>query len=139
MAPAPPPTATQIPTLIVSMLWLVLFAGGAIGAVTRFFVSGVIYARVGTAFPWGTLAVNLIGSFCMGIAIPLIAAAGSAQLAAFVITGVIGAFTTFSTFSLESIILIQQGQGSRALLYVFASVLLGLLSLGAGLFVANSI
>jgi CrcB protein len=75
----------------------------------------------------------------MGTAIPLITSVGSEQLAAFVITGAIGAFTTFSTFSLETLILIQERQGVRAVLYVLASILLGLLSLGAGVFVVNSI
>ena len=120
------------------MLWLVLFAGGALGAVTRFFVSGLIYTRMGTEFPWGTLAVNVIGSFCLGIAVPVIAATGTAELAAFVITGSIGAFTTFSTFSFEALTLLQDGRNGRAILYVFGSLVLGLLSLVAGLFLANS-
>ena len=117
MDPLPPPLHLH-PVILAGF-------GGAIGSALR--------AAVGLwlPFPWGTLAVNLVGSFAIGVlAVPLLLAErGPHPIAPLLITGVLGGFTTFSAFSLDTLRLIEAGRAGAALLYVGASVVL---SLGAG-------
>lgn len=114
---------------------LAIALGGATGALLRFSVSNALYRWLGRGFPYGTLAVNLIGSFLFGLwieALPLPALLGLPWRAA-LLTGLLGAFTTFSTFALETVFLIEQGRILRAFSNVALSAALGLLSAWAGL------
>lgn len=107
--------------------------GGALGASARY-LTGVGVARafgVG-GFPLGVLTVNVIGSFLMGVFVVLAAQRGLTHLGPFVMTGILGGFTTFSAFSLETVTLIERGQTGQAALYVGLSVAgsVGALALG---------
>lgn len=114
---------------------LVIAAGGALGSVARFWVSSGVYQWLGRDFPYGTLAVNVAGSFLMGLLSVLLIerlALGPEWRAAILI-GVLGGFTTFSAFSVETLSLLESGAISRALANVVISVVLclGAVWLGA--------
>lgn len=110
--------------------------GGAIGAGARHLVGQAMLARLGPGFPWWTLSVNLVGSLAMGLLIGLLArgGAGGETTRLFVGAGILGGFTTFSTFSLEFWLLFERGQAGQAAFYVLASVIGALLACGAGMF-----
>ena len=116
-------------------LLIAVAAGGALGAVGRFLVMSGVGHWVGIAFPWGTLVVNVIGSFALGALIEIMALAWSPSetLRAFLVVGVLGAFTTFSTFSLDVVVLMQRGEAISVALYVAASVFICVLALWAGM------
>lgn len=99
-------------------------AGGALGALMRFWLSTAVYAALGRGFPYGTLAVNVIGSLLMGLLYVLMLErlALGAEWRAFALVGVLGAFTTFSTFSIETLNLLQQADYVKAALNVLVSV-----------------
>ncbi|MBT7951463.1 MAG: fluoride efflux transporter CrcB [Gammaproteobacteria bacterium] len=101
-------------------------AGGAIGALLRFWMSNGIYALLGRAFPYGTLAVNALGSIIMGLLYVLMLERMeiSAEWRAALMIGLLGAFTTFSTFSIETMNLVEAGEISKAGLNMFLSVAL---------------
>ena len=109
-------------------MYLVVAAGGALGAMARYRADSLIGRWAGAGFPWGTVAVNLIGSLLLGL---LIGAAAhglhlSQEMRALVVTGFLGAFTTFSTFSLNTVTLIERGDTGAALGYVLGSVVFGI-------------
>lgn len=109
--------------------------GGAMGATARYGVNLGAARLFGPSFPWATLAVNVAGSFLMGL---LVAALGrDGAWAPLLMTGLLGGFTTFSAFSLDAVALWQKGQGATAALYVGASVVLSLAALVAGLSVGR--
>jgi len=113
--------------------------GGAIGASGRY-LTGVAAVRVmGHGFPWGTLAVNVIGSFLMGVLVVVLAQAGGTRAAPFLMTGILGGFTTFSAFSLDALTLYERGQLGLAGAYVAGSVILSLLAIALGLLVARAV
>jgi len=101
-------------------------AGGALGAVLRFLVSNGVHSFMSRDFPYGTLTVNVIGSFLMGLTyVMLIERLNlSPEWRAFIIVGLLGAFTTFSTFSIETLLLIESSELSKALINVILSVVL---------------
>ncbi len=104
---------------------LMIAGGGALGAVLRYWLSSGVYAWLGRGFPYGTLAVNLLGSLLMGFLYVLLIerlAAGPEWRAALLV-GLLGAFTTFSTFSLETLNLLEQAQVLKAVLNALISVL----------------
>ena len=105
--------------------------GGALGAVLRYLTV------LAVAFPMGTAVVNVVGSFLMGLAFVLIAERGLDRAAVFVMTGVLGGFTTFSAFSLDALRLYERGDLGQAALYVLGSVVLSLLALVAGVLIAR--
>lgn len=111
---------------------LSIAAGGALGAVLRYLLNGQIMAQWGGAFPMGILAVNVLGCFAMGLFAGGLAANASPEMRAFLTTGVLGGFTTFSAFALDAHDLTQSGQGGLALIYVAASVILALAGVFAG-------
>ena len=120
---------------------LAIAAGGSIGAVMRFFVSTGIYSWLGKGFPYGTLAVNVVGSLLMGLLYELFLQrlSVSPEVRALLLVGFLGAFTTFSTFSIETINLIEQGDVLKAITNVLASVILCVLAAWIGLQIARQL
>lgn len=115
--------------------WLAIGVGGGIGAIARFSVVSWMNRLTESLFPWGTFTVNVVGSFIMGLAFVFFAikypdATGSMR--SFVLVGLLGAFTTFSSFALESLTLLQQNQPTAALLYMFGSVVVCLIVVSLG-------
>lgn len=112
--------------------------GGALGASARY-MTGIATARLlGRGFPWGTLTVNIVGSFLMGVLVVALLHLSANRYAPLLMTGVLGGFTTFSAFSLDAITLYERGQGALAAAYVAGSVILSLAALFAGLTLARS-
>jgi CrcB protein len=113
--------------------------GGALGASARY-MTGIAAARLlGKGFPWGTLIVNIAGSFLMGALVVGLLHLGSNRYAPLLMTGVLGGFTTFSAFSLDAVTLYERGQGALAAGYVLASVVLSIAALFAGLTMARNL
>jgi len=120
---------------------LLVALGGALGASLRY-LSGIVMLRwLGPAFPWGTLVVNVIGSFAMGLLIAWLSkrtGGASNELRLFLATGLLGGFTTFSAFSLDFANLWQRGDTLTAFTYVAASVVISLLAIFAGLMLVRN-
>ena len=114
---------------------LAVAAGGAFGAVARYLVMIQVGHWLGTAFPFATLAVNVLGSFVLGLLVELMALAWSPspELRAMIVVGVLGAFTTFSTFSMDVVLHMERGELVAALAYVAASVVVCVTAFFAGL------
>jgi fluoride exporter len=119
----PPQTTAMSHTLPLIAL------GGAVGSVLRYLMVAAIGA------PWGTAAVNVVGSFAIGMLFILLDARAGWQL--FLMTGVLGGFTTFSAFSLDTLKLFEQGQPLQAALYVLGSVALSLIAVALGVALAR--
>lgn len=115
-------------------LLLAIAAGGAIGSVGRHLVVLLVGRMAGTDWPWGTLTVNVAGGFAIGLLAEFVAQRwhGGPELRAFLITGVLGGFTTFSAFSLELAVLLGRDAWGTAIAYVLCSVGLSLLATLAG-------
>lgn len=113
--------------------------GGALGAISRYILSTWIYNKSQQIFPYGTLAVNIIGCFFLGVfyTLTLEKSVIAPQIRIMVTVGFLGAFTTFSTFSLETLNLVKENNISMALLYIGTSVILGLLAVWLGTVSAN--
>lgn len=107
--------------------------GGAIGASLRYGVNHGAMRMMGPGFPWGTMVANIAGSFLMGVLVVMLAKFGGTRFAPFLMTGVLGGFTTFSAFSLDAVTLMERGQGGVALTYVLGSVVVSILALFAGM------
>ncbi|MDK1489302.1 fluoride efflux transporter CrcB [Sinorhizobium sp. 7-81] len=114
---------------------LLVGAGGALGSVLRYLVGLWTLHRFGPAFPLGTLCVNVSGSFLIGFLTEFIMRkmGASAEMRVFLITGVLGGYTTFSAFSLDAITLLEHGQQTLGVAYIIASVTLSILAVFAGL------
>lgn len=114
---------------------LIVSLGSAVGGAARFWVSGLVASRVGETFPWGTILINILGSAIIGA----LAAFGdsarvglSAEWRNFLMVGICGGFTTFSSFSLQTLRLVQDGDWLRAGANVLVSVVLCLIAVSAG-------
>ncbi|RKZ37509.1 MAG: fluoride efflux transporter CrcB [Gammaproteobacteria bacterium] len=109
--------------------------GGAFGAVFRYWLSIGVHALAGKGFPYGTLTVNVLGSLLMGVAYVFLVErmAVSVELRAALLIGLLGAFTTFSTFSIETINLLENGEQLKAAFNVFASVIFCVMACWFGL------
>ncbi|MGD2121183.1 MAG: fluoride efflux transporter CrcB [Gemmatimonadota bacterium] len=120
------------------MLILMIALGGAVGAVARYGLSGWVQGQVGTTFPIGTLAVNVLGSFVLGLSLPLFESlAWSAETRTMLTMGFLGAFTTYSTFSYEAVVLLEGGEWTRGGIYMGGSLFLGLAGVVAGMAAAS--
>ena len=120
---------------------ILVAAGGALGSGLRHLTNLAALRLFGPAFPWGTLAVNVVGGFFMGLFVELLARrfGGSAELRLFVATGVLGGFTTFSAFSLDFAVLYGRGALAQAFAYVAASVVLAIAALFFGMWLAKNL
>ncbi len=119
----------------------VVAVGGALGAVSRYVVYVLAGLLLGTGFPFGTLIVNIVGSFAMGVLVEGMALAWTVpeQARLFLTVGILGAFTTFSTFSLDVAVLYERGKLALAAFYGLASVVCSVGALFAGLYVMRRI
>lgn len=118
---------------------LLVMLGGAIGAGLRHLVGMATLARLGPGFPWGTLLVNLSGGLAIGLLAGwLVRSGGSEPLRLFAAVGLLGGFTTFSAFSLETWLMIERGQHDLAALYVATSVAGSVLLLVGGLWLMRA-
>jgi CrcB protein len=117
------------------MNYLLVFIGGGLGASLRHAVNIGLARYMGTAFPYGTFLINISGSTVMGLIAGYLAFKGEAAAAwkLFLMTGILGGYTTFSAFSLDTALLYQRGEIGLALFYVLGSVLLSIAGLFAGL------
>lgn len=115
--------------------YLMVALGGALGAMSRFWVYNALLRWSGGGFPWATFTVNVLGSFLLGLVFVLLAERGTLapEWRSLAAVGFLGAFTTFSTFSVDALNLFQQGAWGMALGYILSSVLVCLLSAGLGL------
>jgi CrcB protein len=122
-------------------LWVGL--GSALGGMARYLVSGVVAQAIGETFPFGTLVVNVAGSFVIGVFVALTGPDGrlllDPHIRQFVAVGLCGGFTTFSSFSLQTLALVQDGEWALAALNVLASVVTCLLAVWAGWQFAQSL
>ncbi len=118
---------------------LSIMLGGALGAITRYLLSNFVYDWLGRDFPYGTLTVNVIGSFLMGFLMILFMQKGNIDPAMKLglLVGFLGALTTFSTFSLDTLTLIQEGVLFRAMLNVLLSVVVCVLAVWFGMITAK--
>lgn len=120
---------------------LAIAGGGALGALLRYWVSASVYTLTGRAFPYGTLVVNVLGSLLIGFLYVwlLERMPTGSTLRAFLLIGVLGAFTTFSTFSLETLNLIESGQLARAGLNMLVSVVFCVAAAALGVYMARQL
>ena len=122
------------------MLPLYIAVGGAIGSVTRYFIGMAIQQRVGTTFPFGTLVINITGSFLLGFLLRATFSTTtlSPEQRALLTTGFCGGYTTFSTFSFDTAGMIEDGSYARAITYLGLSVVVSLVATFAGFALAQS-
>lgn len=120
---------------------LLIAAGGAAGATLRHFWAVLVHRLAGgpTEFPIAIMGANVLGSFLMGVFVVVAAQKGLTHASPFVMTGLLGGFTTFSAFSLEAVTLIERGELWQAALYMVLSVVLSVLGLFAGLWVMRGV
>ena len=122
------------------MSFLAVASGGAFGAVARYLAAGWVQSATGDFFPWGTLAVNAVGSALLGFLMTwLQGTVASPELRQLITIGFLGSFTTFSTFSYETVAMLRDGEWWRAGGYLTGSVLIGLMAVWAGMQVANTL
>jgi CrcB protein len=113
--------------------------GGAIGASGRYLTNVAVMRLIGPGFPWGTVIANILGSFLMGVVVVALAHKDATRLAPFLMTGILGGFTTFSAFSLDALTLWERGQTTLGAAYVLGSVVLSLGAIVAGMAVTRAV
>jgi CrcB protein len=118
--------------------YLVIGVGGAFGAVSRYVTSGWVQALTGSFFPWGTMVVNVTGSLALGfLMVWLQSTTSSAEVRDLITVGFLGSFTTFSTFSYETVAMLRGGEWWRAGGYTAGSVVLSLMAVALGAYLAT--
>ena len=120
---------------------LAVALGGALGSLARYFVAGAVQSAAWSGFPWGIFVVNISGGFIMGVIVELGALKFHLvpEVRAFLTVGILGGYTTFSTFSLDSVLLIQRGAWGAAAAYMVGSTVLSVLALFAGLWLVRAV
>lgn len=120
---------------------LLVAIGGATGSVARYLTGLAMTRLLGPAFPWGTITVNIVGSFAIGLLTELVARklAAPMEMRLLLVVGFLGGFTTFSSFSLDTMALVERGAGLTAFAYVAASVALSLAAAFGGLALGRSL
>lgn len=119
------------------MLLLYLAAGGAIGTVARFALSGWVYDRAAEGFPWGTFVVNAAGSLLIGFVLRMLdVVTVTPEMRGFLTVGLLGGFTTFSTYTWETVTLVRDGQRTAAGAYALGSLFVGVLAVLMGVALA---
>lgn len=120
--------------------YILLAAGGAIGTLLRYSLSGLTYRVIDGIFPWGTLFVNLAGSFAIGLLWGFFEIGNmSPNIRTFIFVGILGGFTTFSSFTLESFNLLRDGEIKYAISNILVSNILGLALVFAGFYISRHI
>ncbi len=118
------------------MAYLLVALGGALGSVARFWLSGLVAARYGETFPWGTLSINVTGSFVIGVfgalTLPELGGTHRATIIQFFMYGLCGGYTTFSSFSLQTLSLMQKGEWLYAAGNILLSVILCMIAVWLG-------
>lgn len=114
---------------------LLVAVGGAIGSVARYLVGLGATRLAGPNFPFGTLTVNIAGAFAIGLLVEMIARRfdASAEMRVFIVTGILGGFTTWSSFTLDTMVLFERGEIGLSALYLLASLLVSFVAVFAGL------
>jgi len=120
---------------------LAIALGGAVGSLTRYAVASLIQSAAWPGFPWGIFTVNITGGFIMGVIVELGALKlnYTPELRAFLTVGILGGYTTFSTFSLDSALLIERGAYTSAAAYMAGSAILSVAALFAGLWIVRTL
>ncbi len=123
------------------MTILFIALGGALGSVARFLMVNLASRAFGAGFPYGTMAVNVLGSFAMGFAVAMLVGrdGGTHPMAPFLMTGFLGGFTTFSAYSLDAYLLAETGRWGAFLSYSAGSVIASLIALAVGITLARMI
>jgi CrcB protein len=123
------------------MTYLIVFLGGGVGAAVRHGINVAVARAFGTAFPWSTLLINVTGSLLMGLIAGYFAfrGGGAQHWRLFLTTGILGGYTTFSTFSLEAVLLWERNEMALASAYVLGSVIISIAGLAAGLWLVRHI
>lgn len=122
------------------MLWLAVLVGGGAGALARYVLGGWIQEAAGAGFPWGTLVVNVTGALLLALVYAILEGVRARpEWRALLGIGFCGGYTTFSTFTYESLRLLQDGQWSRATAYMLSSVLLALAATLAGFWLGETV
>ena len=123
------------------MRWALLFLAGGLGAVLRFAVSSAVQLRTGGDFPWGTAVVNVVGCFAIGVLATLLEERQmlAPELRLALLVGLLGGFTTFSTFGIETWRLLDQGAAGLAVANVLGSVVVGVAAVALGIQTARSL
>lgn len=116
---------------------LAILVGGALGGLARHAISGAVAARIGERFPWGTFVVNATGAFAIGLLAPPLLALGVTSLQALVVVGFLGSYTTVSSFSLQTLVLLREGQAFEALGNVVLTLGACLAAVGLGFALAG--
>jgi CrcB protein len=122
------------------MLLLYIAAGGAAGALARYGLGGWVHSWAGARYPWGTVVINLLGSLLIGYAVRYLEAVpATPEVRALVTIGLLGSFTTFSTYTYEAVALLRDGEWLRAGLYSLGSLALGLVAVVVGAAAASAV
>lgn len=113
--------------------------GGAIGSTARYLTNVTVMRTIGAGFPWQTVIVNVLGSFAMGVLVVWLAHKGLTRHAPFLMTGILGGFTTFSAFSLDAATLWERGATGQAAAYVIGTVVVALAAMFLGMAITRGL